>query len=161
MKIFIKDIFFAAIVIIQLASNDIYAQESAGNSTDTVVVINVDGACEMCKERIETVAKDKKGVRDAVWDIHSKKLKLVYNPLLVTVEKIQKSIADAGHDNDYEKAKDKVYEKLPACCRYREINHPKEKPGENYLNNNAGNPVATQVVKGLSLIHISEPTRPY
>lgn len=151
MKILIRDIFFAAFVILQLAGTDIYAQESAGNSTDTVVVINVDGACEMCKERIETVAKDKKGVRDAVWDIESKKLKLVYNPLLVTVEKIQCSIADAGHDNDYEKAKDKVYEKLPACCRYREINHPKEKPGENNLNNNAGNPVVTQVVKGVVL----------
>jgi hypothetical protein len=28
------------------------------------------------------------------------------------------AIADAGHDTPMHKAKDEVYEKLPACCKY-------------------------------------------
>ncbi|HRF18710.1 MAG TPA: hypothetical protein PK977_11090, partial [Chitinophagaceae bacterium] len=61
-------------------------------------------------------------VKSAVWDINTQKLSLIYNTAVITLEKIQCRIADRGHDNDFELAKDAVYNALPACCRYRELN---------------------------------------
>lgn len=132
--------------------NDIIsAQQSEQISKDTAVVIRVAGSCEMCKERIETVVKARKGVRTADWNVNSQQLLVVYNPSVIAIEKIQCSIADAGHDNDFEKARDKVYEKLPACCRYRELNNRVAKPDEQNPGISYPGVVAEQIVKGVVL----------
>lgn len=141
-------IFFVLLVSL---SNNISAQQSEQISKDTAVVIHVAGSCEMCKERIETVVKGKKGVRTAEWNVNSQKLIVVYNPSVIAIEKIQCSIADAGHDNDFEKARDKVYEKLPACCRYRELNNRVAKPDEQNPGISYPGVVTEQVVKGVVL----------
>lgn len=146
-----KNIVLIFLVLFVMLSDNISAQQSEQVSKDTAVVIRVAGSCEMCKERIETVVKGKKGVRTAEWNVNSQQLLVVYNPSVIAIEKIQCNIADAGHDNDFEKARDKVYEKLPACCRYRELNNPVAKPGE--LNPGISYPavVTEQVVKGVVL----------
>lgn len=141
-------IFFVLLVSL---SNSISAQQSEQISKDTAVVIRVAGSCEMCKERIETVVKAKKGVRTADWNVNSQQLLVVYNPSVIAIEKIQCSIADAGHDNDFEKARDKVYEKLPACCRYRELNNRVAKPDEQNPGISYPGAVAEQIVKGVVL----------
>ena len=87
---------------------------------DTAVVFKVFGACEMCKDRIENTARIR-GVKKAVWDVDSKMLSLVYNPSLASLEKIQNRIVAVGHDIDNKKAKEMVYNALPACCHYREM----------------------------------------
>lgn len=87
---------------------------------DAAVVFKVFGACEMCKDRIETTAKIR-GVKKALWDVDSKMLSLVYNPSLASLEKIQNRIVAVGHDVENKKAKDMVYNALPACCHYREM----------------------------------------
>lgn len=139
------------LVLFVMLSDKISAQQSEQGSKDTAVVIRVAGSCEMCKERIETVAKGKKGVRTAEWNVNSQQLLVVYNPSVIAIEKIQCSIADAGHDNDFEKARDKVYEKLPACCRYRELNNRVTKPDEQNQGISYPGVVTEQVVKGVVL----------
>lgn len=82
-------------------------------------VFRVEGECGMCKDRIEETAKSVKGVRSAVWDLKTKDLKIEFNSALSSLNKIQKAIAIAGHDNGNEKASDTVYDALPDCCKYR------------------------------------------
>ena len=80
--------------------------------------IKVSGKCEMCKARIEKAAKVD-GVTKAVWSDKTKMLTLVYNPMKVKSDDIQKRIAAVGHDTPKYKATDKAYNALPGCCKYR------------------------------------------
>lgn len=81
-------------------------------------VIKVSGKCGMCETRIEKAALSVKGVESAEWDKESGQLELVYDAGKVNTGKIQKAIAKAGHDTELYTASDKVYEKLPECCKY-------------------------------------------
>jgi Cu(I)/Ag(I) efflux system membrane fusion protein len=82
-------------------------------------IFEVSGNCEMCKERIETVAKSVKGVLSASWDVSTKKFHIGFNSSVTSLDIVQKAIADAGHDNVKYRAADEVYNKLPGCCLYR------------------------------------------
>ena len=95
-----------------------YAQTAAKSSTVKTETIKVSGNCGMCKERIETAATVD-GVTSASWNKDTKMLTLAYNPTVVKSEEVQKKIAAAGHDTEKFKADDKVYAKLPGCCKYR------------------------------------------
>jgi len=44
---------------------------------------------------------------------------LVYNPMKVKSDDIQKRLAAVGHDTQKYKATDKAYNSLPGCCKYR------------------------------------------
>lgn len=110
---------------------------------DTTAVAYVAGACEMCKTRIEKAALEKKGVKLANWNVHSKMLTVTFDPEQVNVEKILCRVADRGHDNDFEIAKDAVYKALPGCCSYRDKVPPRMDPSVTA-------PLAeNQVVKGV------------
>ncbi|MEO6406575.1 MAG: TonB-dependent receptor [Ferruginibacter sp.] len=95
-----------------------YAQQKIPGDSSTA--FKVFGACIQCKDRIESAVKIK-GVKSASWDVDTKQLSLVYNPLQITLDRIQDKIVAVGHDIENKKAKDKVYNALPACCHYREI----------------------------------------
>ena len=87
---------------------------------DSSIIFKVFGVCQQCKNRIEGALKFK-GVRTASWDINSKMLALTYNPSAISILKIHKKIAGVGHDTELEIAKDAVYNELPSCCHYREM----------------------------------------
>jgi len=53
--------------------------------------------------------------------VDTKMLTLVYDPSRTTLDKVQKRILDAGHDIENKKAKDIIYNSLPQCCYYREM----------------------------------------
>lgn len=76
------------------------------------------GNCGMCKTRIEKAVKVK-GVVSANWNIKTKILKIRYAPSVISLKTIHKNIAKVGHDTDMEKASNEVYNKLPACCKYK------------------------------------------
>ncbi|SDQ37764.1 Outer membrane receptor proteins, mostly Fe transport [Chryseobacterium soldanellicola] len=76
----------------------------------------VKGNCEMCKERIETIAK-KAGAKEARYSIDSQTLTLETGSNISTDE-ILKKVAEAGHDNEKFKASNENYESLPECCHY-------------------------------------------
>ena len=83
--------------------------------TDT---ITIKGNCGECKARIEEAAYTK-GVKTAEWNKTTKILTVVYNSEKTSRDKIQASIANAGHDSDRHTASDKSYKSLPSCCAYR------------------------------------------
>ena len=80
--------------------------------------IIVNGKCGMCKTRIEKTTKDIKGVTDAQWDESTHVLTYAYSGT-VKKEDISSALNAVGHDTEYGKSEDKVYNKLPACCKYR------------------------------------------
>ncbi len=80
----------------------------------------VSGKCGMCETRIEKAALSVKGVESAEWDKETGMIAVVYGGN-ADLDKIQKSIAAAGHDTELYTANDKVYEKLPACCKYERV----------------------------------------
>lgn len=112
-----KNIHFFTILLFLLPALQSAAQPLEADSN---ISIKVFGNCEMCKSRIETLAKGK-GVRTAVWNAGSKMLIIGYDASKTSLDKIQKRILLAGHDVETLKADNKTYESLPACCHYREL----------------------------------------
>lgn len=82
-------------------------------------VIKVYGVCDMCKGRIEKIAKKVPGVTYAHWDADAQTLLVQFLRTRTNPNKIQESIAAGGHDTEKVKAEDAVYEALPDCCHYR------------------------------------------
>jgi copper chaperone CopZ len=81
--------------------------------------IKVKGQCDMCKSRIETTVKSLDGVNSAQWDKSNKSLTVSYDDKKTTTQKIQTSIAMAGHDTEMFSASESGYNELPACCQYK------------------------------------------
>jgi len=83
-------------------------------------IIEVDGVCLMCKERIEKACLKTKGVKMADWNVETHELKIFYDERKTDLKTIQQNIAAVGHDTKDFKATDEVYEKIDPCCRYRD-----------------------------------------
>src|SRR5438067_2833805 len=124
-------------VLLMVSHADAFAQKSRDPvSDDTSVSFKVYGVCEQCKHRIEEALKVK-GVKSAEWNIDTKILSLVYDPSHISLERIQKKIISAGHDTYEKKANDAVYNALPSCCHYREMesmDNSREQPVDDSTN---------------------------
>jgi copper chaperone CopZ len=81
--------------------------------------IKVKGQCDMCENRIETAVKSLDGVTSAQWDKSNKSLTVSYDDTKTAMQKIQTSIAMAGHDTEMFSASESGYNKLPGCCQYK------------------------------------------
>lgn len=97
-----------------------FAQNNNNNTSVVTQTLYVKGNCGQCKERIES-AVDVKGVKYAEWNKKSRVLTITYKPSVISIEQIQQLILRAGHDVDTLHADDKVYQKLPDCCKYRDV----------------------------------------
>ncbi|WP_205756001.1 heavy-metal-associated domain-containing protein [Lacibacter luteus] len=113
-----KSINIIAAFIFLFAGISANAQSSSQGKTFTVktAVFKVWGNCGMCKKTIEAAAKTA-GATFASWDTESKMLTVKYSSK-TTPEKIQKSIAGAGYDNEKYTAPEDVYNNLHECCKY-------------------------------------------
>ena len=89
-------------------------------SRDTSATFKVNGECVQCKNRIEKSLKIN-GVKSAKWDVQTEMLNVVYDPSTLDLKMIQSKILSVGHDLETQKAKDDIYETLPECCHYREM----------------------------------------
>jgi periplasmic mercuric ion binding protein len=87
----------------------------AGNKTEKIKVL---GACGMCETRIEKTAKAIDGVLKADWAKDTEVLEVKFDDTKTSVDKIEKALAEVGHDTEKYKASDEVYNKLPGCCHY-------------------------------------------
>ena len=115
-----KKIKFFTILCLLFTGIVSYSQNNKPSNTDTAITFKVHGACIQCKNRIEGALKTK-GVKSAAWDIDTKMLSLVYNPAQISLDKIENKIVAVGHDVGDKKAKISVYNELPKCCWYREM----------------------------------------
>ena len=107
---------------------------STVNAQTKTVKTRVEGNCGMCKDRIESVAKNVAGVKAATWGVDSKILKLTFDSKKTTLKEVLKKIAEAGHDNEAYRASDKVYNNFEVCCQYDRPNHDKRLPKAANLN---------------------------
>lgn len=114
MKAIINLIFIFSLVIL---SNLVNAQEKK-KKLETCE-FKVSGVCDMCEQRIEHAALIK-GVRYAEWDKEKQMLKVIYKTKHTNEQAIHEAVANAGHDTGKVKAPQESYEKLPACCAYRD-----------------------------------------
>lgn len=113
-------IYILSFILLSMISFKATTQPLERSVKDSLISFKVSGACEMCKERIEQTLK-LKGISSPVWDLDTKILALSYNPKKISLSKIHKLVAAAGHDTELEKTPDAIYNELPACCHYREI----------------------------------------
>ena len=100
----------------------------AGNKTEKIKVY---GNCGMCESRIEKAVNAVDGVSKADWNKDTKMLEVTFNDAKTDVHKVHMAVAKVGHDTDMHKAKDEVYNKLPACCKY-------ERPAESTKESHEG-----------------------
>ncbi len=118
-----KTIKFLAISVIALfISNNIAAQTHDHSqhqmAKDKTESFKVEGKCGMCKSKIEKAAKIE-GVTKVEWDADKQLLTVTYMPDMVKIDDMQKKVAAVGYDTEKFKAEDKIYDKLPGCCKYR------------------------------------------
>ncbi len=95
--------------------------ELSENSEIKTQQMIVGGKCGMCEARIEKATLNIAGVTDASWDVSTKLLKVTYDNSQTTVDAIQNTIAQAGHDTKAHTATAQAYADLPACCKYERI----------------------------------------
>jgi mercuric ion binding protein len=94
------------------------APAAAALKTEVFAVL---GNCGMCQKTIQTAAVGA-GARQADWDMDAKKLTVVFDPAVTSVDAIQKAVSLAGYDNAGYRAPDAVYENLHGCCQYERQN---------------------------------------
>lgn len=102
-------------VVFLLTATISFAQEKNKKMT-----MEVDGKCEMCKERIEKAALSCKGVKYATWDIPSHQLSLIIDERKTDPMKIKTALVEVGHDTKELKATEEAYGEVHPCCKYRE-----------------------------------------
>ncbi|MGN5954806.1 TonB-dependent receptor domain-containing protein [Sphingobacterium lactis] len=105
----IKSIIIGTLVLL---SNFTFAQ-----STTIKEEFEVAGNCGMCKKRIEKAGKDA-GASSINWDATTHIVKVTFDSKKTSLEKIKKSMADAGHDTREFRATQEAYDKLHECCLY-------------------------------------------
>lgn len=92
-----------------------FAQNKVAKGT-----LEVKGICMMCKARIEKACISSKGVKFADWNVNTHELKVIYDDRKTDLKIINQTLADAGHDTKMITATHEAYEKIHACCKYRE-----------------------------------------
>ena len=106
------------IILVLISSISIVGVGQEKSKKAIEISFNVNGLCDMCKDRIED-ALDVKGIKFSEWNEETHNCTVVYKPSLITSIEIHQLIADVGHDTDSIKATDEVYGNLHHCCQYR------------------------------------------
>ncbi len=107
-----KHLFFMLMMMITLFPTKTFAKDEA---TKTSFIVY--GNCETCKKKIEKAAKVD-GVKSAVWSDKTKIITVSFLPSKISLDQIEKNIANVGYDTDKYKGDDNAYKKLPQCCQY-------------------------------------------
>lgn len=81
----------------------------------------VAGKCGMCEARVEKTVLSIAGVTEAVWNVEDQQLKVTFDKSQTTLDGIQKTISDVGHDTKAHLASQESYDNLPACCHYKRL----------------------------------------
>lgn len=107
-----KVLLIIGILFIGISSS---AQEKNKNAK---ISFDVNGVCEMCKERIEKAVLKTKGVKYCNWSIETHQLSVIMDENKVNELTIHKNIAAVGHDTKKVKATKEAYNSLHSCCKY-------------------------------------------
>ncbi|HLV38295.1 heavy-metal-associated domain-containing protein [Xanthomarina sp.] len=103
------------ILLVMLIGMTAFSQDKNARAT-----MEVDGVCNMCKERIEKACIQTKGVKSAVWNVNTHELSLIYDARKTDLATIETNIAAVGHDTKNVVATEDAYNSLHNCCLYRD-----------------------------------------
>jgi mercuric ion binding protein len=103
------------VIVVMLMGLTSFAQNKNAKA-----VLDVDGVCLMCKERIEKASIKTKGVKSAVWNVETHELSIIYDERKTDLATINQNIANVGHDTQDVKATDEAYNSVHPCCLYRD-----------------------------------------
>ena len=103
------------ILFVLLTTVSTYSQNKNAKAS-----FEVDGVCMMCKARIEKACITTKGVKTADWNVKTHELNIVFDDRKTNINSIKAKIAQVGHDTEEIKATDEAYNKIDACCKYRD-----------------------------------------
>lgn len=103
------------VLVLFMSSSMVFGQEKNKKMT-----FEVDGKCEMCKNRIEKAALGVNGVKYALWDIPSHQLSLIIDERKTDPMQIKTALVAVGHDTKELKASQEAYDSVHPCCKYRE-----------------------------------------
>ena len=81
------------------------------------VVIQTSAICDECKEAIEGAFENKDGVVYSFLNLQNKKLKVKYNPDVISENEIREIVTKTGYDADDLKADKEAYSNLKKCCQ--------------------------------------------
>jgi len=73
--------------------------------------------CDMCKEKIESKLGVTEGVVYSYLNLQNKKLKVKYDPQVISLDQIKTIVSNAGYDAGEIKANKAAYSKLAKCCQ--------------------------------------------
>ncbi|MEZ4908558.1 MAG: carboxypeptidase-like regulatory domain-containing protein [Saprospiraceae bacterium] len=106
------------IIILIFNTLYLYSQDISSPNQDQMWV---DGVCGMCEKRIEKAAKHTKGVIEAHWDQDNHILSYEFDKSTFQKENLEENLLNAGHDLKGKSAPNDIYQNLPPCCHYRDI----------------------------------------
>ncbi len=81
------------------------------------VEIKTSAQCPMCRESIEETLTFERGVRHALLDMETKKVKVKYSSRRTNPERLRAAITRLGYDADDKEGDPEAYANLPACCK--------------------------------------------
>ncbi len=106
--------FLPAVILITMLS---FVVNVSVKPKGEVVTIQTSAICESCKKRMEKVLKSTDGIMEANLNLNSKKMKVKYDPALISAEQVRTVISNIGYDADYIKKNEEAFAKLPHCCQ--------------------------------------------
>jgi copper chaperone CopZ len=83
------------ITIVMCAAMSLSAQQEVVKWSETVIQTN--GTCQACKDKIEGGIAYEKGVKTVDYDLATSKVKIVYNPKKTSVDNLCKAINKLGY----------------------------------------------------------------
>ena len=113
------------VLLLWIFNNNSFPQQEVDPSPENIVELmgnqtsfGVKGNCGMCKKTIETAALSLDGVFSAEWNGKTKQISIVYDPQVVELLNIHKSIANSGYGTELVEYNMDNYSELPLCCQY-------------------------------------------
>ena len=103
-----------AIIIAMLLPTVMFAAEQT-------ITMNVKGNCKSCYKKIVRAAERVDGVDEADWNKKTKVFTATFDDEKTSKAEITEAILAAGYDVEDQVATTKAYDKLPKCCKYRDV----------------------------------------
>lgn len=118
-------LFGILMVFLSSLSWETQAQASAVTGGDTTLSLKIRGNCRQCKSRIES-AYQKAGLKNVNWSAETETATLRFPKGAFNRPQLEQIALQAGHDTETDLASDDSYDRLAACCQYRD---PQTKKG--------------------------------
>lgn len=116
-KLVFSALFVSAMTVVS-CGNKSEKKEAVLSENTTSMNVGVRGNCAMCKQTIETAAKDVAGVVAANWSVENKKIEVSFDKTKTNQAAIEKAIAASGYDTENVESNENSYDNLPGCCQY-------------------------------------------